>query len=53
MFDIALRHEYMPIIDVTGNRDINTPHNTPQTSASTNIKRTSSSTTNIGRNNTR
>jgi hypothetical protein len=37
MFDIALRREYTPIINVTGNREINTPHNTPQTSASTNI----------------
>jgi hypothetical protein len=53
MFDIALRHEYTPIINVTGNRDINTPHNTPETSASIHIERTSSPTTNTGRDNTR
>jgi hypothetical protein len=53
MSDIALRHEYTPTINVTGKRDINTPHTTPQTSTSTNIERTSSLTTNTGRNNTR
>jgi hypothetical protein len=53
MFDIALGHEYTPIINITRNMDINTPHNTPQTSASTNNERTNSLITNTGRNNTR
>jgi hypothetical protein len=44
--NIALRREYMPTVNVTGNKDINTPHNTPDTSASTNIRKTSNSTKN-------
>jgi hypothetical protein len=40
LFDIALGHEYSPIVHVTRNRDINTPQNTPETSASTNIRKT-------------
>jgi hypothetical protein len=48
--DIALRREYTPIANVTGKRDINTPHSTPETSASTNIRKTNNSTTNkVGR----
>jgi hypothetical protein len=38
--DIALGHEYTPTVHVTGNRDINTPQNTPETSASSNNKMT-------------
>jgi hypothetical protein len=30
---IALRYKYTTIINVTGNRGINTPHNIPQASA--------------------
>jgi hypothetical protein len=40
LFDIALRHEYTPTAHVTGNRDINTPQNTPETSASSSISKT-------------
>jgi hypothetical protein len=39
LFDIALGHEYTSIVQVTRNRDINTPQSTPETSASTNIRR--------------
>jgi hypothetical protein len=46
LFDIALRHEYTPTVNVTRNGDINAFHNTPQTSASANIRKTSNSTTN-------
>jgi hypothetical protein len=44
--DIALRHEYTPIVNVTRNRDVNTLHSTRETSASTNNRKTSNSTTN-------
>jgi hypothetical protein len=40
LFDIALGHEHTPTAHVTGNRDINTPQNTPETSASTSIRKT-------------
>jgi hypothetical protein len=40
LFDITLGHEYMPIVNVTRHRDINTLRNTPETSASTNIRMT-------------
>jgi hypothetical protein len=30
LFDTVLRHEYMPIVNITRNRDINTLHNTPR-----------------------
>jgi hypothetical protein len=46
IFDIALRHEYTPIVNVTRNREINILHSIPDTSASTNIRKTSNSTTN-------
>jgi hypothetical protein len=46
IFDIALRHEYTPIVNVTRNRDINTLHSTPETSATTNNRKSSNSTTN-------
>jgi hypothetical protein len=47
MFDIALIHEYTPIKNVTANRDINTPHNTPRISASTRNDRRNNSTTHV------
>jgi hypothetical protein len=40
LFDIALGHEYTPTIHVTGNRVMNTPQNTPETSASSNSEKT-------------
>jgi hypothetical protein len=40
LFDIALGHECTPTVHITGNRDINTPQNTPETSASSNSKKT-------------
>jgi hypothetical protein len=40
LFDIAIGHEHTPTAHVTGNRDINTPQNTPETSASTSIRET-------------
>jgi hypothetical protein len=38
--DIALGHEYTPTAHITGNKDINTPQNTPETSASSSIRKT-------------
>jgi hypothetical protein len=40
LFDIVLGHEYTPKVHVTRNRDINTPQNTPETSASSSIRKT-------------
>jgi hypothetical protein len=42
LFDIALEHEYTPTVHVTGNRDINTPQNTPETNASSSNRKTKS-----------